>query len=83
MRVTSAFNRLLGLSGVTVLDVSFVEATAVTVDVALRRRRLVCPLCTFSTPYRYDTRPVTSSWRHLDFGLSRHECGSSRPSLVR
>jgi len=68
MRVTSAFKHLLGLSGITVLDVSFAEATAVTVDVALRRRRLVCPLCTFSTRYRYDTRPVTSSWRHMDFG---------------
>ena len=68
MRVTSAFKHLLGLSGITVLDASFVEATTVTVDVALRRRRLVCPLCTFSTRYRYDTRPVTSSWRHMDFG---------------
>ena len=28
MRVTSAFKHLLGLSGITVLDVSFVEATA-------------------------------------------------------
>lgn len=71
MRVTSAFNRLLGLSGITVLDVSFVGATAVTVDVALRRRRLVCPLCAFSTRARYDTRPVTSTWRHLDFGRWR------------
>ena len=68
MRVTSAFNRLLGLSGITVVDVSFVGASAVNVDVALRRRRLVCPLCPFSTRARYDTRPVTSTWRHLDFG---------------
>jgi len=68
VRVTSAFNRLLGLSGITVVDVSFVGASAVNVDVALRRRRLVCPLCPFSTRARYDTRPVTSTWRHLDFG---------------
>jgi transposase len=68
VRVTSAFNRLLGLSGITVVDVSFVGTSAVYVDVALRRRRLVCPLCPFSTRARYDTRPVTSSWRHLDFG---------------
>ena len=68
MRVTSAFNRLLGLSGITVVDVSFVGTSAVNVDVALRRRRLVCPLCPFSTRARYDTRPVTSTWRHLDFG---------------
>jgi transposase len=48
--------------------VSFVGANAADVDVALRRRRLVCPLCPFSTRARYDTRPVTSTWRHLDFG---------------
>jgi transposase len=68
VRVTSAFNALLGLSGITVLDVSFVGTSTVNVDVALRRRRLVCPLCPFSTRARYDTRPVTSTWRHLDFG---------------
>ena len=68
MRVTSAFNALLGLSGITVVDVSFVGTSAINVDVALRRRRLVCPLCPFSTRARYDTRPVTSTWRHLDFG---------------
>ena len=68
MRVTSAFNALLGLSGITVLDVSFAGTSTVNVDVALRRRRLVCPLCPFSTRFRYDTRPVTSRWRHLDFG---------------
>jgi transposase len=59
---------LLDLSGITVVDVSFVGTSAVNVDVALRRRRLVCPLCPFSTRARYDTRPVTSTWRHLDFG---------------
>lgn len=68
MRVTSVFNRLLGLSGITVRSVSFAGAASVTVDVALRRRRLVCPLCAFSTRFRYDTRPATSLWRHLDFG---------------
>jgi len=68
VRVTSAFNALLGLSGITVLDVSFAGTSTVNVDVALRRRRLVCPLCPFSTRFRYDTRPVTSRWRHLDFG---------------
>ena len=68
MRVTTAFKRLLGLKGISVLEVSFGDASSVTVDVALRRRRLVCPLCSFSTAARYDTRPVTSSWRHLDFG---------------
>jgi len=68
VRVTTAFNRLLGLEGISVEKVSFAGDTSVTVDVALRRRRLVCPLCSFSTAARYDTRPVASKWRHLDFG---------------
>ena len=68
MRVTTAFNRLLGLEGISVLDVTFVGGTSVRVDVALRRRRLVCPLCSFSTRARYDTREMGSTWRHLDFG---------------
>jgi transposase len=67
VRVTTAFNRLLALPGVSVVDVSFGTET-VTVDVGLRRRRLQCPECEFSTGARYDTRPVTSSWRHLDLG---------------
>ncbi len=29
-------------------------------------RQLVCPHCEFRTRYRYDTREVDSSWRHLD-----------------
>ena len=58
MRVTTAFNRLLALPGVTV-------------DVALRARRLVCPQCEFSTAARYDTRPVSSTWRHTDMGRFR------------
>ena len=70
MRVTTAFNRLLALPGVIVDDVSF-EADVVTVDVALRRRRLVCPQCEFSTAARYDTRPVSSTWRHTDMGRWR------------
>ena len=61
MRVTTAFNRLLKLDGVNVTDVEFGSDT-VTVDVALRRRRLVCPQCDFATRARYDTRPVASSW---------------------
>ncbi len=67
MRVTTAFNRLLSLSGVSVTKVTF-EAGAVVVDVALRRRRLCCPRCAFSTAACYDTRPVFSSWRHTDMG---------------
>ena len=67
MRVTTAFNRLLSLSGVSVTKVTF-EAGAVVVDVALRRRRLCCPRCAFSTAACYDTRPVFSRWRHTDMG---------------
>jgi len=68
VRVTTAFNRLLALEGISVLEVSFTGTASVMVDVALRRRRLVCPMCSFSTWARYDTRAVASSWRHLDFG---------------
>ena len=70
MRVTTAFNRLLDLPGVIVREVSF-GAAAVTVEVALRRRRLACPLCSFTTGSRYDTRAVGSTWRHLDLGRWR------------
>ncbi len=68
MRVTTAFNRLLALEGISVVEVSFTGTASVMVDVALRRRRLVCPMCSFSTWARYDTRAVASTWRHLDFG---------------
>lgn len=72
MRATTAFCRLLGLPGVAVRAVDFGEG-AVTVTVALRRRRLVCPDCGFATPHRYDRRPVASRWRHLDLGVWRLE----------
>jgi len=45
----------------------------VTVSVALRRRRLVCPHCGYRTRFRYDTRPCASRWRHLDLGVWRVE----------
>jgi transposase len=70
VRVTAAFNRLLALPGTTVRAVSF-EPAQVTVTVALRRRRLVCADCSYSTRARYDTRTVDSSWRHLDLGRCR------------
>ena len=72
MRVTTAFNRLLDLDGVNVARVEF-EPGAVVVTVALRRRRLVCPECGWSTRARYDERPVDSVWRHLDMGVWRLE----------
>ncbi len=76
MRVTTAFCRLLRLSGVWVRGVSF-EKHRVVVTVVLRRRRLLCPECGFSTRYRYDTRPVLSRWRHLDLGAWRLEVEAS------
>jgi transposase len=68
VRVTTAFNRLLRLDGVNVTNVEFLP-TIVRVTVALRRRRLVCGHCGYTTRFRYDTRPVASTWRHLDLGV--------------
>jgi len=70
VRVTTAFNRVLRLDGVNVIDVD-ISADLVTVEVRLRRRRLACPACEFTTSARYDTRPVASSWRHLRLGATR------------
>lgn len=50
--------------------VSLPEPGLLVVDVALRRRRLVCPHCGYHTRWRYDRRPVASTWRHLDFGAT-------------
>jgi transposase len=68
VRVTTAFNRLLALEGVNVRQVDFGVDTVV-VTVALRRRKLVCPECGYTTSARYDTRPVLSWWRHLRLGV--------------
>lgn len=76
MRVTTAFCRLLRLPGIWVRQVAF-EEHRVVVTVALRRRRLYCPECGFSTRARYDTRPVLSRWRHLDLGAWRLEVVAS------
>lgn len=67
MRVTTALKHLMRLPGVNVRGVVF-GVRGVVVTVALRRRRLVCPLCPYSTRSRYDTREVDSAWRHLDLG---------------
>lgn len=72
MRVSTAFSRLLRLKGVWVKTVRF-EPDGVVVGVALRRRRLVCPECAFSTPHRHDVREAQSVWRHLDLGVWRLE----------
>lgn len=72
MRVTSALSRLLDLPGVWVRGVEFL-ADRVVVRVALRRRRLVCPLCGYATIAREGTQDHESAWRHLDLGVWRLE----------
>jgi transposase len=72
VRVTTAFKRLMDLSGVTVTEVDFQPARVV-VTVKLRRAKLSCPECGFTTKARYDTRQVASTWRHLDLGRWRLE----------
>ena len=80
MRVSSAFSRLVRLPGVWVKAVRFRHGR-VEVQVALRRRRLRCPRCEFSTAARKDTRPVDSVWRHLDLGVWRLEIHCRRRRL--
>jgi transposase len=72
MRVTAAFSRLLRLSGVWVRAVAF-ERSRVIVTVVLRRQRLVCPKCSYSTPNRENEQDHDSFWRHLDLGVWRLE----------
>ena len=72
MRTTTVFKRLMDLPGVTVTDVNF-QPTMVVVTVKLASRKLHCPACHFTTKARYDTRPVSSSSRHLDLGRWRLE----------
>ncbi len=80
MRVTSAFSRLVRLPGVWVKKVRF-GPDRVEVEVALRRHRLQCPRCEYSTSARKDTRPVNSVWRHLDLGVWRLEIHCRRRRL--
>jgi len=72
MRVNAGFSRLLRLDGIWVRGVRF-QTGRVVVSVALRRRRLRCPLCDFSTPHRHNRQQVESTWRHLDLGVWRLE----------
>jgi hypothetical protein len=72
MRVSAAFFRLLDLPGVWVRSVCF-EPGRVVVTVALRRRRLDCPKCAYSTRNRENKQHHDSVWRHLDLGRWRLE----------
>jgi hypothetical protein len=67
VRATTLLRRLLDLPGTTVRGFSMRDGR-LDVDIALTRRRLLCPRCDYSTRSRYDTRPAPSAWRHLDFG---------------
>ena len=71
MRATTLLNGVLNLSGVRVVGVDadgLHGGGPVVLDVVLRRRRLACPSCSFTTSHRYDRRDVDSVWRHLDLG---------------
>ena len=67
MRVSVAFNRLLGFSGTVVEKVVF-GATQILVSVRLRSGRLRCP-CGRTSRATYDRSQ--RSWRHLDLGRYR------------
>jgi transposase len=68
VRVTTAFNRMLCLSGASVIDVSF-GAEGVIVTVRLRRRRRVCSGCGQLGGSIHGRR--VKRWRHLDLGSNR------------
>jgi len=70
VRVSTAFKRLLRLSGASVVDVSF-GAEGVIATVRLRRRRRVCSACgqTGRQLEIHDRR--VKRWRHLDLGANR------------
>jgi len=57
------------------------EPDRVVVEVALRRKRLECPECGYSTRARKDTRPEDTVWRHLDLGVWRLEVHCRRRRL--
>jgi transposase len=80
VRVTTALSRLLNLPGVWVRKVRF-DPDRVRVEVALRRRRLICPECGYSCRARKDTRPEDTVWRHLDLGTWRLEVSCRRRRL--
>jgi transposase len=76
VRASTLLNRVLDLPGVRVTGVVIREGGGgvVVVTVAARaRRRLMCPLCSFTTRRVYDTRVVESVWRGLDLGGRRCE----------
>ncbi len=67
MRVSTAFNRMLGIAGATVSGVTFTPE-GIVVGLRRRRRKLCCP-CGWRT-WACHGRSVRR-WRHLDLGGSR------------
>ena len=68
VRVTTAYNRMLGLPGAWVKDVAF-GGQGMIVVVALRRKHPVCPGCGAQGLNIKDHR--VRRWRHLDVGGMR------------
>ena len=68
MRVTTAFNRMLGLPGAWVRDVAFGQE-AVIVTVVLRAKKPVCSGCGARGLKIKEHR--AKRWRHLDLGAPR------------
>ena len=57
-------------------------AGRVVVRVALRRQRLVCPVCGYATMAREGIQDHESVWRHLDLGVWRLEIRATLRQLV-
>jgi len=68
VRVTTAYNRMLGLPGAWVRDVAF-GSEGMIVTVALRRKKPLCSGCGAGGLKIKDHR--LKRWRHLDVGGSR------------
>jgi transposase len=68
VRVTTAFNKMLGIVGASVASVAFTPEGVVVGLRRRKRRKLVCP-CGWKTWAAYD-RSVRR-WRHLDLGAVR------------
>lgn len=68
MRVSAAFNRLLGLEGARVEGVAF-ASEGIVVSLQLGRRRRVCSCCGQLVAVTHDT--ARRRWRHLDLGGRR------------
>ena len=78
MRVSTAFNRLLGLPGASVRVVRF-DAEGVVVTVALRRRRRICSGCGQVCRATHDTVRSAASGSSRSRGRAR--VAASRASL--